>query len=293
MMNDEVSEFKSEATNLTGQNNHRFDSLKKMREAHNQLLRNGEADTEKVSINEVLEFIGMGVQTGAILDLFEDRLGAQSMLDYWHNFLLRRKKHANIDTLLTNFDEEQLPELDDADCPYVGLDAFREAENLYFFGREQFVQDLIHHLETNRILALVGPSGSGKSSVISAGLIPALKNGAIEESENWRYVPRITPGEHPFANLAMAIKPHSPDNLVIWLETNKQQLRDNSKHLLNLLEQQGDKPTLVFIDQFEELFSLAVDPNEQRAFIATLQELVSDQNKDHKLILTMRGDYRE
>ena len=71
-------------------------------------------------------------------------------------------------------------------CPYRGLSAFTETDAEFFFGREALVADLVSHLRHNpRFLAVVGPSGSGKSSVVQAGLFPALRRGEVPGSESW------------------------------------------------------------------------------------------------------------
>jgi ABC-type glutathione transport system ATPase component len=79
--------------------------------------------------------------------------------------------------------------------PYKGLRPFREADTADFFGRQALIDQLVARLEKNRFLAVVGPSGSGKSSAVSAGLIPALRAGAVPGSEQW-FVAEMLPGSH-------------------------------------------------------------------------------------------------
>ena len=92
--------------------------------------------------------------------------------------------------------------------PYKGLRAFQEADAEDFFGREALVGQLIARLaETgvnDRFLAVVGPSGSGKSSVVKAGLIPALRKGALPGSEEW-FITEMVPGAHPLEELELAL----------------------------------------------------------------------------------------
>jgi serine/threonine protein kinase/DNA-binding SARP family transcriptional activator len=88
--------------------------------------------------------------------------------------------------------------------PYKGLRAFREADAMDFYGREELVTQLINRLAENRFLAVVGPSGSGKSSAVKAGLIPALRKGALPGSENW-FVAVMMPGEYPLEELELAL----------------------------------------------------------------------------------------
>jgi len=72
----------------------------------------------------------------------------------------------------------------DGRCPYKGLEVFEEEDADLFFGREKFVEDLVGRVKASRTVFITGPSGSGKSSLVRAGLIPALKQGAIQDSEH-------------------------------------------------------------------------------------------------------------
>ena len=71
-------------------------------------------------------------------------------------------------------------------CPYRGLAVFEEADAPFFFGREADTQHLLEQLRTQRFLAVIGPSGSGKSSVVRAGVLPQLRQGALPDSEGCR-----------------------------------------------------------------------------------------------------------
>ena len=82
-------------------------------------------------------------------------------------------------------------------CPYQGLARFDEAQAPFFFGREADTQHLVEHLRTQRFLAVVGPSGSGKSSIIRAGVLPQLRQGVLPGSAGWTYLV-CTPGAHPW-----------------------------------------------------------------------------------------------
>ncbi|HNT76985.1 MAG TPA: CHAT domain-containing protein, partial [Anaerolineae bacterium] len=141
--------------------------------------------------------------------------------------------------------------------PYRGLAAFTEADAAFFFGREPVVQALIAQLRTTpSFLAVVGPSGSGKSSVVQAGLIPALRQGALYGSQTWEIVT-----QRPSDGLDLA----GFENLA----------------------GSGERRVL-FIDQFEELFQ---HPPEMRArFLAELHTLVESSHPT-TVILTLRADF--
>ena len=88
--------------------------------------------------------------------------------------------------------------------PYRGLEAFEQADAGDFFGREHAVVEMVGVLATEHLLVVVGPSGIGKSSVVKAGLVPALRRGAVPGSESW-LVTEMTPGRSPFDQLRAAL----------------------------------------------------------------------------------------
>jgi DNA-binding SARP family transcriptional activator len=90
------------------------------------------------------------------------------------------------------------------DNPYKGVDAFGEGDADNFFGRDELVQEILERMADASFLTVVGPSGSGKSSVIRAGLVPALRRGALTGSSSWR-IASMAPGAHPFAQLESAL----------------------------------------------------------------------------------------
>ena len=89
-------------------------------------------------------------------------------------------------------------------CPYRGLGAFEESDAAYFFGREQLVGELAARTVGSGFLGVVGPSGSGKSSVVLAGLIPSLRAGLLPGSDRWDHAV-LRPGQHPAAALESAL----------------------------------------------------------------------------------------
>ena len=97
-------------------------------------------------------------------------------------------------------------------CPFKGLASFEAADADYFFGRERLVAELVARLVGAGFLGIVGPSGSGKSSLLRAGLLPALAAGVLPGSERWRRV-LIRPGEHPLEELGRALGSEDADPL--------------------------------------------------------------------------------
>ncbi|WP_448266829.1 nSTAND1 domain-containing NTPase [Nostoc sp. DSM 114159] len=146
--------------------------------------------------------------------------------------------------------------------PYRGLYAFESEQAQYFCGRDEAVRTLISRLAESRFLAVIGYSGSGKSSLIKAGLLPQLGGDRLPGSSQWEIV-SFTPGEHPLGKLVDILT----------------------------RQQQQNKPHLLFIDQFEEVFTLCQDDEERKAFIRLIAQEVKKGEAETRIILTIRGDF--
>ncbi len=172
--------------------------------------------------------------------------------------------------------------------PYQGLHAFRESDQGQFFGREPLVAELLRRLgRGGRLVALVGPSGSGKSSVVHAGLIPKVRKEALEGE--W-LVATMVPGAHPFTELEAALlrsRLDAPDSLSDQLATGDQAILRAG---LRVLPDDGAR-LLIVIDQFEELFTLVEDREEERRFLDALLVAVDDPHGRVRVVLTLRADF--
>lgn len=181
-----------------------FLSLVALRAAHTALLRRHRSEGETPDLIAAADkFLAHGRATGALLAEDDERWTAQSLLDYWSATLYRAGTAAP-DATLDPFDPALAPALPDDACPFLGLDAFREENAALFFGRRQVVSDLLNLLRAKRLAAVVGPSGSGKSSLVRAGLIPLLRNGGISDAHGWRIV-TFVPGSQPQQALERAL----------------------------------------------------------------------------------------
>jgi WD40 repeat protein len=173
-------------------------------------------------------------------------------LDFAQNAIERRLRHIYGDGI---------DAVSAAECPYMGLAAFGEGDADRFFGRERLVGDLAARTVATGLLALVGPSGGGKSSLLLAGLLPSLRAGILPGSARWTsYVFR--PGAHPLEEL---------DTAGIDAATAERRL-------------------VVAIDQFEEVFTLCDDEGERRRFIDLLVDAAS-QPERIAVVLAVRGDF--
>ena len=177
--------------------------------------------------------------------------------------------------------------------PYKGLRPFEEIDSGDFYGRENLVGEILarfaQQTATNRLLAIVGPSGSGKSSLVKAGVLPALRQGTLSDSEKW-YVTSMTPGGTPIQALESAllsIASTAPVNLINDLKIDSRGL---VKAVNRLIGEDGGQVVL-FIDQFEEIFTLVVDEDERNQFIQLLVSATTDPASHLRIILTLRADF--
>jgi hypothetical protein len=172
--------------------------------------------------------------------------------------------------------------------PYRGLEAFEQADADDFFGRDSAVAEMVGVLETAPLLVVVGPSGIGKSSAVKAGLVPALRRGAISGSEGW-LVTEMTPGRAPFDRLAGALERVAtvePPDIVGALTTGDRRIDDIVAPLLP-----PGSVLVVIVDQFEELFTETVDERERGAFLDVLADLASRPQSVVRIVATLRADY--
>jgi DNA-binding SARP family transcriptional activator len=164
--------------------------------------------------------------------------------------------------------------------PYRGLQAFTEDHAADFFGREALVDEVVARLEHERFLVLVGSSGCGKSSVVRAGVVPAIRaRGA------W-LVATMVPGEHPQEALGAALQRVSPTPAAPPGEGRGDDL-DLLRAVLRI--RPDDTSLLLVVDQLEELF-LVTDRAERRRFVRNLVEAVEDPGARLTVLATMRAD---
>ncbi|AFZ13498.1 WD40 repeat-containing protein [Crinalium epipsammum PCC 9333] len=166
--------------------------------------------------------------------------------------------------------------------PYKGLVKFDADDKDKFFGRDHWIIELTDYLEKNNVLLLLGASGSGKSSLIQAGLIPKLKEQhGYEELVNLTFVPDI----NAFESFYVCLKPRYGQSEAKLAQAVKE---DTLVKVVQSLKQ--DAQWLIFIDQFEELFT-RTPKTERDIFIKSLIQLIENSDASVKIILTMRADF--
>ncbi|NEU71341.1 hypothetical protein PI95_001755, partial [Hassallia byssoidea VB512170] len=183
-------------------------------------------------------------------------------------------------------------------CPYRGLFHFGPDDAEFFFGREVFVEELFAATQNRNFIPVLGASGSGKSSVVLAGLVPKL-----QQSSHWKFT-HFRPGSDPFHALALALVPLYTQNLdatdkIIQARKLSQSLGDAEISLADVFAQiHQNHPTdrvLLIADQFEEIYTLCADHKIRHSFLDSL--LVSFQSSayqsqyNHVLVATMRADF--
>ena len=183
-------------------------------------------------------------------------------------------------------------EMPEPENPYKGLRAFQQADSLDFFGRDELVRLIVARMSepdpVARFLAVVGPSGSGKSSVVKAGVIPALRQNALSGSDDW-FIVEMVPGIDPMEELEAAllrIAVNPPDSLL-------NQLNEDSRGLVRAVKRvlPDDTELLLVIDQFEELFTLVDDEAQRIHFMDSLALAITEVRSRVRVIITLRADF--
>jgi WD40 repeat protein/serine/threonine protein kinase len=181
-------------------------------------------------------------------------------------------------------------DLDRVVNPYKGLRPFQQADSTDFYGREMLINRLLARMEeelpSRNFLAVVGASGSGKSSAVKAGLIPTLRGGSVPGSENW-FIVEMTPGMNPLRELESSLLgvAQRPVNGLGTI------LRSGPNGLAKAVEAvlpEGE--LLLFIDQFEETFTLSSELDANR-LLAMLANATHDPKGRVRVVITLRADF--
>ena len=146
-------------------------------------------------------------------------------------------------------------------CPFKGLASFDLDDSGFFFGRERLVAEMVARLVGAPLMGIVGPSGSGKSSALRAGLLPALAEGVLPGSEGWTLM-LLRPGEHPARALDGAVAAAGPDARLV-----------------------------IAVDQFEEIFTACRDEAERVAFVDRLLACTRDPRRRALVLVAIRADF--
>ncbi|HCF58208.1 MAG TPA: AAA family ATPase, partial [Myxococcales bacterium] len=180
------------------------------------------------------------------------------------------------------------------ESPYAGLASFQEADADRFFGRTHEIAAVVNRVRDVPLMAIVGPSGSGKSSFVRAGVVPALKrSGEAWESMVFR------PGRNPLNALASVVAPLVSSSISVEADLEEQRklvqrLRDEPGYVgavLRARARREKRSILLFIDQFEELYTQVADLEERLAFTACLAGIADDATSPTRVVLSIRSDF--
>ena len=258
---------------------------------------------------EVLSMIAGGMSNREIADELVVTVGTVK----WHITQLYKKlgvrnrvqaivRARELNLIVSGDTVDFLPDIDGAqpaislpepENPYIGLHAFQVTDARNFFGRDDLTKKLLGRLSDDdplhRFLAIIGPSGSGKSSLVRAGLISSLWKGAIPGSQKW-FVVDMIPGTHPLDKLETAlirVAANQASNL-------REQLQRDERGLLRVADiilPADDTELVIVVDQFEEVFTLVDDEEERQHFLDLLHTAVSDVRSRVRVLITLRADY--
>ena len=196
-----------------------------------------------------------------------------------------------VSTLLAQISTTFQPKPFDGRCPYLGLDYFSEDDADRFFGRETLVSELVARVEESRFVVIAGPSGSGKSSLVRAGLLHQLKHSALPNSDRWLYA-TLTPGRDPIESLALALSrmAKSPD-AGKYLREHSAESGALHEFVESQLSDRKDQRAIIFVDQFEEVFTQVSKEGERVAFLNLLADAATRKNGRVTVLFAMRSDF--
>lgn len=186
--------------------------------------------------------------------------------------------------------------------PYKGLLPFTRKDVASFFGREDLISEILDKLhsqlsaaqqsEEPPLLTIFGPSGSGKSSMAMAGLLPSLQGGALSESERWIYLEPMVPGARPLESLVRVLAPRFPQRSLTSLQEDLSGTEARGLHQLVETLTNAEVPLVVlYIDQFEELFTQTLEQSERDHFVRLLITAITEARGNLLTILSLRADF--
>jgi hypothetical protein len=180
------------------------------------------------------------------------------------------------------------------ESPYAGLSSFQESDADRFFGRSREIAAMVNRIQDRPLLAVVGPSGTGKSSFVRAGLVPVLKR----SGDTWETLV-IRPGRNPLMALASIVAPLVSTSNTVEADIEEQQklverLKAEPGYVGSVLRSRArreKRKILLFVDQFEELYTQVPDEQERLAYTACLSGIADDATSPMRVVLSIRSDF--
>jgi WD40 repeat protein len=207
------------------------------------------------------------------------------------------RKHTNGRYIFDNPDHphralKDAPLLDESTNPYRGLASFEKKDKDLFFGRRELTDILTEFVKQRSLTVVLGTSGSGKSSLVKAGLIPSIE--ALQNGQRWAILP-FRPEHSPFASLNQVLGERGLPKIKNPLQPNSLEPAADLEHPLEQtlsawLQDHSDTQLLVVIDQFEELVTLS-GSKERQLFLEVLANAIVKYAKQLHLVITLRSDF--
>ena len=279
----------------------RFESLFELRAQHLEMMRtirrNG---CDEDAAGRIRQFIDRAKAIGTRLDLLADRDAAQNIITYWASYLFTggdREALAAALPVLDPFDPANAPDLGKAACPYKGLSAFGEEDAGGFFGRGDAVKALLDRLGGQPMVLVIGPMGSGKTSLVTAGVIPTLKLRMTGKDKNPVFAV-LLPGTDPFDALLRQLYEAAAGSglpeLGTWISKQKKKLGRSPQYLRTLLNNTfPGRPVFIVIDRFEEVFTHCSDPQLREKFAEALSSVCPTAQTPNRVILIIGESYQK
>ncbi|MFI5458604.1 MAG: formylglycine-generating enzyme family protein [Isosphaerales bacterium] len=265
-----------------------YRTLGQLRTEHAEYLRlYRKMGADKALLTDVEKFLLRGRATGAILGDSQDRFTAQGLMDFWLTVFYGAGEEPPDPTLVAYAPYRQNA-LQDVQCPYVGLLALDEDSKDLFFGR--LLSRLRDSVSEHRLVAVVGPPGSSKSSLVLEGLLPLLKDGKLRGSDRWHYCPVMIPGKNPLDELAHAVRSPDAGDPIQWVQAHAEKFRRDPGLLAKIAGRLG-KPAVLVVDRFEQVFTHCQDEQARGAFIDNLVGLAGAPGAEHRVILVVRSEF--
>ncbi|WP_232224167.1 nSTAND1 domain-containing NTPase [Mastigocladopsis repens] len=178
------------------------------------------------------------------------------------------------------------PPLDESQNPYRGLQSFDEEHSHLFFGRQALTEELYQHICKQPLTVVLGASGTGKSSLVKAGLIPYLKH-----QPHWQILSPMRPGESPLRALNNTLAQENLPGVSITSLSTEQKVDTLSARIATWCQLNPQSNLVLVIDQTEELLTLCLNDQERETFLNFLAQKVAKYSSRLRIILTLRSDF--
>ena len=181
--------------------------------------------------------------------------------------------------------------LDESQNPYRGLESYNQEHSKLFFGRQVLTQKLYQFCDRNPLTVVLGASGTGKSSLVKAGLIPYIQQLNTSDNNQWHILAPLRPGESAFKALNKTLADYQSSGSSILSRSSLEKVKILSGKVEYILNSNPKTKLLLVIDQAEELITLCPEPTETDNFLALLAEWLEVYPQQLCIVLTLRSDF--